>query len=147
MALLNFSINGESQNPTKFNAFADNFQVVVDEPATLGGTNHGPNPVQYILAGYAGCLNVVAHLVAKEMNIELKKVNIEINGDLNPEKLFGTSSTQRAGFQVIRANIKVDTDANQEAIDQWFKIVESRCPVNDNLLNETPIEFNVARAN
>ena len=88
MALLNFSINGDNKNPTKFVANARNFKVIVDEPAELGGTNDGPNPVEYLLAGYAGCLNVVGNIVAREQGLAIKKLSIEVNGDINPDRTF-----------------------------------------------------------
>lgn len=75
---------------------------MVDEPADLGGTDAGPNPVEYVLAGYAGCLNVVGHLVAKEMGMELKKFAVEVAGDLNPARFMGQDTPERAGFQQIR---------------------------------------------
>ncbi|MCK9410938.1 MAG: OsmC family protein [Prolixibacteraceae bacterium] len=144
MGLLNFSIKGGNENPTKFVANARNFKVIVDEPAALGGTDHGPNPVEYLLAGYAGCLNVVAHLVAKELGIEIKKLAIEVDGDLNPAKFLGQSNDDRAGFQSINVSINIDTDADQLSIDKWLKEVENRCPINDNLRNTTPVNVKVS---
>jgi uncharacterized OsmC-like protein len=143
MALLNFAIAGENENPTKLVVNARKFKLVIDEPAGLGGTDDGPNPVEYLLAGYAGCLNVVAHLVAKEQNLDLKKLNIELDGDINPARLFGQSNDDRAGFKIIRVNISIITDAEQSAIDEWLNEVENRCPINDNLTNPTPVEVKV----
>lgn len=144
MSLLNFGVEGENENPTKLVVKARNFKLVVDEPAGLGGTDHGPNPVEYLLAGYAGCLNVVAHLVAKEQGLDIKKLTIEVDGDINPARLFGQSNDDRAGFKIIRVKIAVDADADQPAIDTWLKEVENRCPINDNLTNPTPVEINVS---
>ncbi len=143
MALLNFSINGDNQNPTRFAANARNFKIIVDEPAELGGTNDGPNPVEYLLAGYAGCLNVVGNIVAREQGLAIKKLSIEVDGDINPDRLFGISYDDRAGFKKIRVNISLDTDAEQITVDKWFKEVERRCPINDNLTNPTPVEAKV----
>lgn len=143
MALLNFAIEGENENPTKLVVNARQFKLVVDEPSGLGGTDDGPNPVEYLLAGYAGCLNVVAHLVAKEQGLDLKKLSIGVDGDINPARLFGQSTDDRAGFKIIRVNIEIDTDAEQPAIDKWIKEVEYRCPINDNLTNPTPVELKV----
>ena len=96
MSSLTFSISGESQSATKFEAKARNFSFVVDEPESLGGNDHGPNPVEYLLGSYAGCLNVVVHLVAKEEGININKLNIAINGDLDPAKFVGQPGFNRA---------------------------------------------------
>jgi len=49
--------------------------MTIDEPDNLGGTDAGANPVEYLLAALSGYLNVVGHLVAREMGINLKHSN------------------------------------------------------------------------
>ncbi len=141
MSDMNFSIKGVSENPTKFVAEARNFKIVVDEPPTLGGTDQGANPVEYLLASYAGCLNVMGHLIAGELGFILKKLEIEINGNLNPAKLFGKSYTERAGYKNIQVTLKPSADVNSETLKLWSQEVENRCPVNDNLQNSTLVEI------
>lgn len=141
MADLKFSVNGVNENPTKLKVDARQFKFVVDEPAALGGTDHGANPVEYLLGALAGCLNVVSHVVAKELELPLKGVTIDIEGNLNPSKFFGQSDEERAGFKGIRVKITPDTDAEKSLVEKWLKIVENRCPVSDNLVNPTPVEI------
>jgi len=143
MTDLNFAIKGISENPTKFVAEARNFKIVIDEPPTLGGTDHGANPVEYLLASYAGCLNVMGHLIAGELGFKLDKLEIEMNGNLNPERLFGKSFNERAGFKNIQVKLKPFAAVTPELLEKWVQEVENRCPVNDNLLNKTPIEVEV----
>lgn len=143
MAKLTFSINGKNANATRLDVKARSFSVVVDEPADLGGTDAGPNPVEYVLAGYAGCLNVVGHLVAKEMGMELKKFAVEVAGDLNPARFMGQDTPERAGFQQIRVKITADTSADDATLAKWLEAVEGRCPVSDNLSHATPISVGV----
>jgi len=140
MSKLTFSIKAENQNATRLNVDARQFKIVVDEPVALGGNDEGANPVEYILAGYAGCLNVVGHIVAKELGIKLKRFAIEISGDINPARFLGQPSEERAGFQSLNVTLKVDSDADELTLSKWLKIVEYRCPVNDNLSNPTPIK-------
>ncbi|MET2986005.1 OsmC family protein [Aureibaculum conchae] len=145
MSDLIFSVQGESNSPAQFVANTRNFKLIIDEPEELGGTNEDANPVEYILAGLAGCLNVVGHIVAKELGFTIKKLKIEVNGAINPNRLFGTSSEERAGFKNINLNLIPETDADIEILSQWLKIVEDRCPVKDNLTNETPIKISVTK--
>lgn len=141
MSKLNFSVNGENKNATRLDVNARQFKIVVDEPAQLGGNDEGANPVEYILAGYAGCINVVGHLVAKELGINLKKLSIEISGDINPARFLGLSFDERAGFLGLHVKLQVDSDADEQTLNKWLQIVESRCPVNDNLANATPVKL------
>ena len=145
MSNLRFSVNGESNSTTQFVAKARHFKLVVDEPQDLGGTDEAANPVEYILAGLAGCINVVGHLVAKELGFVISKLNIDISGEINPDKLLGISTHERAGFQSIQINLNPETEADIVTLSQWLKIVEDRCPVKDNLRNETPVRLSVEK--
>jgi|TARA_B110000908_G_scaffold12783_1_gene14864 uncharacterized OsmC-like protein len=145
MSNLRFSVNGESNSTTQFVAKARHFKLVVDEPEELGGADEAANPVEYILAGLAGCINVVGHLVAKELGFVISKLNIDISGEINPDKLLGISNHERAGFQSIQINLNPETEADIVTLSQWLKIVEDRCPVKDNLRNETPVRLSVEK--
>ena len=140
MATLKFSIKAHSENPTKTVVEARNFKIVVDEPKNLGGTNDGPNPVEYVLAAFAGCLNVVGHLVAQEMGFSLKGMEINMEGDLDPAKFMGKETEERAGYKEIRVSLKPDSDADEETLQKWLTSVKARCPVSDNLANATPVK-------
>lgn len=139
MSDLRFRVKAHSENPTKTVVKARNFQIIIDEPADLGGTDQGPNPVEYILAAYCGCLNVMAHVVAMELKFTLRGVKIDMVGNLNPAKLFGQSDEDRAGYKEIKITLKPDSDANAETLNLWLEKIMERCPVGDNIKNSTPV--------
>tara|TARA_R110001632_G_scaffold114733_4_gene226170 strand:+ start:36090 stop:36542 length:453 start_codon:yes stop_codon:yes gene_type:complete len=143
MGNLKFEVKGENISETKFIGTARQFTVVVDEPAELGGTDGDANPVEYILAGLAGCINVVGHIVAKELGFKINKIKIEASGIINPNRFLGISEEDRAGFKEIQLKIIPDTDADKSVLNEWLKIVESRCPVKDNLTNSTPVRIDL----
>jgi len=143
MADSRFRVKAHSENQAKTIVKARQFEIVVDEPAELGGTDTGANPVEYVLAAFAGCINVMAHVIAKEMNFELRGVKIDISGDLNPARLFGLSYEDRAGYKQIEVRIKPDCDADAETLNKWKEAIENRCPVSDNLQNPTPVKIEV----
>lgn len=145
MSDLIFSVQGESASAAKFVAKTRQFKLVIDEPEGLGGTDENANPVEYILAGLAGCLNVVGHLVAKELRFSITKLNIEVTGTINSDKLFGISNDERAGFKNIELKLVPETDASIETLAEWLRIVQDRCPVKDNLTNNTPVNVSVEK--
>jgi uncharacterized OsmC-like protein len=142
MSDLHFSVQGNAGSATLLNVQAREFSIVVDEPPALGGSDLGANPVEVLLAGYAGCLNVIAHLTARELGIELRGLKIVAGGDINPARFLGHDASERAGFKSISVDFIPDTDAPQHVIDHWLTIIESRCPINDNLANPTPLKIN-----
>lgn len=143
MSLLKFKIRAKSENPTKTVVETRGFKIILDEPESLGGTNEGPNPVEYELAALSGCITVMGHLIAKEMGFQLRGIETEIEGDLNPGRFSGKSMAERAGYQEIRVNIKPDADADEETLQRWAVAIEERCPVSDNLANSTPVKLSV----
>lgn len=139
MAKVKYSIDAKSESPAKIVANAGEFKIIIDEPTDLGGTNEGPNPVQYVLAALCGCLNVVGHMIAREMGFTIRGLEFEAEGDIDPAKLYGKSGGKRAGYEEIRINIKVDSDADEDILAEWLEKVDERCPVSDNLANATPV--------
>lgn len=139
MADLKFRAKAYSENPTKTIVKSRSFQMIVDEPEELGGTNQGANPVEFLLAAYAGCINVMAHVCARELNIDLKGVKIDLVGNLNPARMMGQSFEERAGYKEIQVTITPDWEADEETMEKWLKAVLDRCPVGDNLKNATKV--------
>lgn len=141
MSDLKFRVKAHSENPTMTKVKARGFEMIIDEPEQLGGTNQGANPVEYELAAFSGCINVMGHIVANEMGIDLKGMQIDISGTLNPDRLFGKSMNERAGYKQIDVKIKAETNADPETLEIWKQAICERCPVSDNLKNETPIDM------
>ena len=133
-----FGVSAQAESETQTTVETRGFEFTVDEPEALGGTDEGPNPVEYLLGAWAGCLNVVAHPVAEEREIEIRDLEVALEGSLDPRKFLGIADDVRAGYQEIDATISVDTDANDEDLEAWLAAVEERCPVGDNVQNETP---------
>ena len=135
-----FAVSAESESATKTTVEARDFEFVIDEPSSLGGTNDGPNPVEYPIGAWAGCLNVVVHTVSEERGIDLDNTKIEITGDLDPRKFLGIDEDVRAGYQEINVRIEVESDADEDALEALEAEVEQRCPVGDNIDNPTPTD-------
>lgn len=142
-----FKVDGISQTQARFAASAREFSIIIDEPPALGGDDQAANPVEYLLASYAGCINVVAHLTAKERNINVEKLRISVKGNINPSRLFGKSDEERAGFKNIIVDFEPHSDASPEELTEWIKDIKNRCPVNDNLSAPTPISFELREIN
>ncbi len=143
MAEMKFRAKANCLSPTKTVVKSRGFEIVIDEPEELGGTNEGANPVEYVLAAYAGCLNVMAHVLAKELEMDLKGLKIDLVGELDPSRLMGASFEERAGYKGIKVVLNPDTDADEDTLQKWLDGILDRCPVGDNLKNITPVEVTI----
>lgn len=134
------SVHAQSETPTRMKLKSGKFEMIIDEPKNMGGTDLGPNPIQVLLMSLAGCINVTGHQVAKQRGMKLNGMKLKIDGTMNPCTFIGCSYDERAGFQNI--NLKVDADfenATPEEIESWLKETESRCPVSDNVREATKL--------
>lgn len=101
----------------------------------------GSSPYEYILAGFAGCINALGQLIASEQDIELNSLQVEIVGDLDTSKYEGRPTRQRAGFSKIEITLKPSTKASLTQLQIWIKEIQARSPVYDNLVNNTPVDL------
>jgi uncharacterized OsmC-like protein len=79
--------------------------------------------------------------IAKELGIQVRSTEIEVEAALDPGKFAGTDRSVRAGYQAIDVTIRVDADATPEQLAKLKEEVEARCPVSDNIANATPVNI------
>lgn len=139
-----FDTVATAESPTKLAVKAHGFSFVIDEPPSFGGEDAGPNPLEYLLASLAGCMNIVIHMVAKERGVTIDSVSIRTSGSIDPAKPMGNDTSERAGFKQMSMEFDIKADAFAEDIDSIVAEAKTRCPVSDNLGGATPIEFSIA---
>lgn len=142
MSTKTVNVLGSARNGEQFLVKTEEFDIRISKNKNFQELN-APSPIEYVLAGYAGCINAVGNLVAKELNIELNSLQVEISGSIDTDKYQGKHTNVRAGFNAIQVIVKPNADATFEELENWLKIVESRCPVYDNLINPTPIHVSL----
>lgn len=139
-----YSITAEGTSATRTDINIRGFSVIVDEPEKLGGTNAGPNPLEYELTSLAGCLNVTGHLVARELGFTIESLTMRLAGTLNPARFMGRGEEERAGFKQVTVDIDVVAGTADEAtLERWRAAVEDRCPVSDNVSNGTNLTVRI----
>lgn len=116
------------------------FKFVLDEPAELGGTNKGMNPVEALLCALGACQSIVVAAFAQAKGFTYESFHIELEGDLDPDGFTGMNPAVRKGFQEIRVNFVFKTDEPREKVEDFVKFVEETCPVGDCLGNGVPIK-------
>ena len=107
---------------------AGKHSITIDEPAKMGGTDTGADPLTTLLSSLAGCENVIGNLVAKEMNFDLQGIEFDIKGILDPRGLMGVEGVQPY-FEKVTIDAKVKTSESQERINELQSKTDERCPV------------------
>lgn len=101
------------------------------------------SPLDHLLAAFAGCINATGHMVADEMGFDIDDLEVSVSGEYDPAVFMGEESDERAGFQAFEVEVDVDADADRETLESWLDAVEERCPVSDNLQDETPATLSI----
>lgn len=134
-------VEANRETPTRATVEARGFELTIDEPEAMGGTDQGPTPLEYLLASQAGCLNVTGTLVATDMGIDIEDLEIAIEGDFDQGTFQTERPDDRTGLQDIEVTMSVSADADRETHQEWAERVEERCPVSDTIRNETSVSL------
>lgn len=117
--------------------------IAFDEPPGLGGTNTAPNPVEQLLGALGSCLVIGYAANATVAGIELKDLRIELHGDLDLQTFLGLGEGN-AGSSSIGATVRIEADAESEAIEALHRKVIATSPVGHCLSRSVPIEISLA---
>jgi putative redox protein len=105
-----------------------NHHFIVDEPQAMGGKDEGANPLGTLLGALAGCENIIANMVAKDINFDLQGIEFDIRGELDTRGLMGDPNV-RPYFEKVIVNAKVKTNESEERIKELQEKTDLRCPV------------------
>ena len=101
------------------------------------------NPVEYFLGAILGCLNSTGTMVARDMDIDIEEMTVGISGGVDYSRYRGEESDARPGLQELDVTISIDADADEATLEEWLAAVKDRCPVTDNVENETSLDLAV----
>jgi len=118
--------------------------LVVDEPPALGGGDEGVNPVELILAALGTCQEIMYSIYAALMDIPLKKVTVNVEGDLNIRGLFGVDGSTPAGYSHIHYETVIEADVYEAQVKKLVEMAESHCPVLDTLTRAVKVTGTVS---
>lgn len=113
--------------------------IVVDEPASVGGTNEGANPLEVILASLASCQAITYRFWAGRLGIALERVSVEVDGDIDLRALFGVDEQVRPGFGDVQVRVALEGPEPPERYRELADAVDRHCPVLDAMTNPAPV--------
>lgn len=112
------------------------FEFIIDEPTQLLGVNAAPNPAEYLLGGLAGCMAVTFMAGATAMGLEIDRLKLELDGELNLEGFLGIDAKQHAGFSELKFIFHVKGNGSKEQYQKLMKRVTKHSPNYNTIANE-----------
>lgn len=97
-------------------------------PAT-GGTGLQACSGDMLLEALVACAGVTLNAVATSLGIVLREAVLKAEGDLDFRGTLGVSKEAPVGFQNIRLQFLLDTDATEEQLATLLRLTERYCVV------------------
>jgi len=110
-------------------------------PAT-GGSGASACSGDMLLEALVACAGVTLRAVATALGIQLRDATIRAEGDVDFRGTLGVSKEVPIGFQKIRLEFGLDTDANEEQLATLIRLTERYCVVYQTLNHPPGIEVN-----
>lgn len=89
-----------------------------DEPASLGGDDKGPSPMELLAASLAACTSITLQMYTKRKKWKLEAIHVAVDYETNRE----TAAT------TFNRNIALRADFDREQLDKLMEIADA-CPV------------------
>ena len=140
-AIATFSVDSRQVEGLRSETKIRQFNVTVDEPPNLGGTDTGPNPVEFVLAALATCQEITYRAYATTLGIPLESVSVTLEGSLDLRGFFAVKDGVRAGFNDVRGVVNLKSSAPDAELAKLKDVVDAHCPVLDILRAPVPVDL------
>ena len=108
-----------------------------------GGEGDLPCSGDLLLASLAACQEITLRMVAAAMGIELREVEVTIEGDLDFRGTMGIDADTPVGFQQIRTSVRFDADAAPDRLERLAARAEKYCVVGATLREGTTLTTDI----
>lgn len=142
--LKTISVNASMAEGFAISGEMDGHIVLIDQPVAAKGTGTGPTPLQMLLFAIGGCIGTIGRIAAFQQKINLRGMQVKVEGDYNPAGLLGKATDDRVGFTEIRISAVIDADLTDEQKRQFLDEVCQRCPLHDNLSHTSTVLHSLA---
>lgn len=115
------------------------FQLQIDEPCQLCGTNEYANPQEYLLAATNACMMVGYASVAAVMGVNLTKLELEMTGDIDLRGFLDIDRTVPPGYKQLHYIVRIAGDGTAEQFEKMHEVVQRTSPNYYNIANRVEL--------
>lgn len=104
------------------------FNLIADEPPSIGGTDTGPTPVELTLASLTTCQEIAYATYARILGIPLEGVAVRAEGRLDLRGFYGVADVA-VGFEDVTFVVEIASPAPAADVARLVATVNAHCPV------------------
>jgi putative redox protein len=109
---------------------AGNFEVVVDEPETSGGTDTGPQPTDLLLVSVSSCLALALAWVARKRGVDLLGLDV-------------TAVGRYAGLKFDKISVTISSASPRSVVEDLLPEAQRVCYVSNTLRHQPELAVEV----
>jgi putative redox protein len=108
---------------------AGRFELIVDEPESVGGTDQGPQPTELLLASIASCFTLAMAYAAGKRGVELAGLQVRATGTYDGPR-----------FSAIQLSIQADAP-DLDGLRQLVPMAQRLCYVTNTLRRSPTLDI------
>ncbi len=118
---------------------SDDHYWLADEPASVGGSNFGPDPYEHLLASLGSCTAMTMRMYANRKEWPLEQVSVELEHSRQHGEDCLECDEAHKQIDVINRSVTIKGDLTEEQITRLMEIAD-KCPVHRTLHNKLVIK-------
>lgn len=135
------SVVVEESGPGQFAGIvrAGRHVLPADEPFAAGGTDSGPSPYEYLLAGLGTCTTMTLRMYVKKKGWAVGRISVLVSHDRVHAEDCVNCDEKDVKLDRITRTIRVEADLDDERRQRLLEIA-NKCPVHRTLTSKIIID-------
>jgi uncharacterized OsmC-like protein len=111
------------------------FNLIIDEPSELGGTDSAPNPVEYLAAALCGCITAGIATNSALFKDNLETLEVEVSVDFDLHGVLGLNDSIPNGALKINYNVNIKgvDEKTTENLKKSKVVIDKKSPIRNTL--------------
>ena len=118
---------------------ANGHSLVADEPSSVGGSNLGPTPYDYLMASISACTTMTLQMYAKRKGIQLNSAKVRVTHSKVYAQDCETCETSNQKIDKFTRELELEGELTDQQAQRMLEIAD-KCPVHKTLHSNVQIE-------
>jgi putative redox protein len=134
-----------TQDQYRTEVAAGRHALIADEPASVGGTDAGPTPYDYLLTALGSCTGMTLRMYADRKDWPLDEATVRLSHEKIHAEDCGHCDTEDGKVDRITREIELTGDLDADQRERLLEIA-NKCPVHRTLHSEIDVQSSLREA-